>query len=203
MDQPIFTFKTISNESEAEYKDRGSRFIAYAFPVRNVEEVKVKIKGVKEQHPKAVHHCFAWRLGVDHNLYRSSDDGEPSGSAGKPILGQLDSLGLTQVLVVVVRYFGGVLLGVPGLIHAYKTATFLAMEKNSIIEKNIELPYVVEFDYTQMNEVMRIVKQFNLQLVHQELQLFCKFDVLIPLAHLEATLSKFNDLREIKIDRKL
>ena len=153
-------------------------------------------------HPKAVHHCFAWRLGTDMNLYRSSDDGEPSGSAGKPILGQMDSLELTNVLIVVVRYFGGVLLGVPGLIHAYKTAAHMALDSNTILEKNVEIPYAIEFDYTQMNEVMRIVKQHNVTVLKQELQLFCQFEINISLADVNIVLSKFEDLREVKVEKK-
>jgi uncharacterized YigZ family protein len=168
-----FTYKTITQSTEAEFKDRGSRFIAYAYPVENVNQIKQHLKSLKEQHPKAVHHCLAWRLGYDQNLFRASDDGEPSGSAGKPILGQIDSLELTNCLIIVVRYFGGVLLGVPGLINAYKTSALLSLEKNSIVTRNKEVNYKLEFDYTLMNEVMRVVKQYDLTIKKQEMQLFC------------------------------
>lgn len=202
MTQATYTYKTIEHPSESEFKDRGSRFIAYVFPVRNLEEIKAQIKSLKELHPKAVHHCFAWRLGTDMHQYRSSDDGEPSGSAGKPILGQIDSFGLTYTLIVVVRYFGGTLLGVPGLIHAYKTSAHMALEQNTIVEKNIEIPYLLEFDYTQMNDVMRLIKQYNIHIIRQDLQLFCQFEISISLAELEKVLDKFNDLREVKISAK-
>ena len=126
-------YYTIEKESVAEFKDRGSRFIAYAFPVKNTDEVKKRLKSLKEEHPKAVHHCFAYRLGTDGNNFRSSDDGEPAGTAGKPILGQIDSKDLANVGLVVVRYFGGTLLGVPGLINAYKTVSSLALQLTPII----------------------------------------------------------------------
>jgi uncharacterized YigZ family protein len=119
-------YYTIEKESVAEFKDRGSRFLAYAFPVQNTDDFKKRLKALKEEHPKAAHHCFAYRIGNDNNVFRSGDDGEPSGSAGKPILGQIDSKGLTNTAIVVVRYFGGTLLGVPGLINAYKMVSSLA-----------------------------------------------------------------------------
>lgn len=194
-----FTYKTITLSTEAEFKDRGSRFIAYAIPVTNVEQIKHHTKSLKELHPKAVHHCLAWRLGYDQNLYRASDDGEPSGSAGKPILGQIDSRELTHCLVVVVRYFGGVLLGVPGLIQAYKTSSSLALDLNTIIEKNKVVTYKIEFDYTIMNDVMRIIKQHNLTLHKQDLQLFCTMELSIPLFEHELVVQKFKELRSVNI----
>ncbi|HEU4633284.1 MAG TPA: YigZ family protein, partial [Flavisolibacter sp.] len=121
-------YNTIEKPSSAEFKDRGSRFLAYAFPIQSVDDFKKRLKNLKEEHPKAAHHCFAYRTGTDGNTFRAGDDGEPSGSAGKPILGQIDSKELTNIGVVVVRYFGGTLLGVPGLINAYKTVTSLALQ---------------------------------------------------------------------------
>src|SRR5882762_8983849 len=147
-------YYTITQSSNAEFKDRGSKFIAFAFPIETVEEFKQHLQALKKEHPKAVHHCFAYRIGTDGNNFRSSDDGEPPGTAGKPILGQIDSRELVNVLVVVVRYFGGTLLGVPGLINAYKTVAALAFQVTPIIQKQVELKYSIEFDYTQMNEVM-------------------------------------------------
>lgn len=196
-----FTYKTITETSNAEFKDRGSRFIAYAFPVETTEQIKLHLKAIKEMHPKAVHHCLAWRLGHDQNQFRASDDGEPSGSAGKPILGQLDSMELTNCLVVVVRYFGGVLLGVPGLIHAYRSAAAMALEQNRILEKNKEVLYKLQFDYTLMNEVMRIVKQFEITIKKQEMLLFCVLEIGVPLGQHESILAKFHDLRTLQLDK--
>src|SRR5687768_5442349 len=134
-------YQTIEKESIAEFKDRGSRFIAYAFPISSADDFKKKLKEVKEEHPKAVHHCFAYRIGTDGNNFRSSDDGEPSGSAGRPILGQIDSKELSNAAIIVVRYFGGTLLGVPGLIHAYKTAASFALQLNPVIKKAVLINY--------------------------------------------------------------
>jgi uncharacterized YigZ family protein len=128
---------------------------------------------LKKEHPKAVHHCFAYRIGFDRNNFRVSDDGEPSGSAGKPILGQIDSKELTNTLVIVVRYFGGTLLGVPGLINAYKSATAMTLQLTTIIAKAVEINYTLQFDYTQMNDVMILLKKYNCTIISQEAQLFC------------------------------
>lgn len=134
----ITTYKTITSPTQAEFKDKGSRFIAFAYPIRTLADVKKYLDPLKEEHHKARHWCYAYRLGVDGTQFRANDDGEPSGSAGRPILGQIDSVGVTDVLVVVVRYFGGTLLGVPGLIHAYKEATAQALAVAEVVEKNIE-----------------------------------------------------------------
>ena len=150
-DQDFYT--TIEKSSNAEFKDRGSRFIAFAFPIETADDFKKELQVLKKEHPKAVHHCFAYRMGTDGNNFRSSDDGEPAGTAGKPILGQLISKGITNAAVVVVRYWGGTMLGVPGLINAYKTAAALALQVTPLVEKQIEVNYSIEFDYTQMNEV--------------------------------------------------
>src|SRR6266487_4348932 len=152
-------YYTIDQNSLAEFKDRGSRFLAYAFPVQSTDDFKNYLQQLKKEHPKAAHHCFAYRLGLDGNNFRVSDDGEPSGSAGRPILGQIDSKQLTNVLIIVVRYFGGTLLGVPGLINAYKSAAALALQITPIVQKPVLVHYQLQFDYTQMNEIMRIVKQ--------------------------------------------
>ena len=173
-------YYTIEKEATAEFKDRGSKFIGYAIPVSSVEDFSEKLKEVKKLHPKATHHCFAYRLGLDGNVYRASDDGEPSGSAGRPILGQIDSKELVNVLVVVVRYFGGTLLGVPGLINAYKSAAALALQTTPLVQKQVEQELVVQFDYTQMNEIMRVVKQYNGRVIRQEMQLFCSMTIGVP-----------------------
>lgn len=192
---------TIEKEVVAEYKDRGSKFLAYAFPVSSTDDFKIKLKELKELHPKANHHCFAYRMGVDGNTFRVSDDGEPSGSAGRPILGQIDSKQLINVTVIVVRYFGGTLLGVPGLINAYKTVASLALQTTPIIQKQIEESYSMEFDYTRMNEVMMILKQCNCTVVEQELQLFCRIKTGIPKNRLQEVLYRFKDLHDIQIKK--
>src|SRR6185295_8222530 len=145
-------YSTIEKSSTAEFKDRGSRFIAFAFPIANVNEFKEKLCDVKKQHPKATHHCFAYRLGADRITYRVSDDGEPSGTAGRPILGQIDSNQLTDVLIIVVRYFGGTLLGVGGLINAYKTAASFALQAGQVVKKPVFIRYRLDFDYTLIND---------------------------------------------------
>lgn len=173
-------YQTIAQPSSAEFKDRGSRFIAYAYPIKSVEEFKEKLQLLKKEHPKAVHHCFAYRVGFDNNVFRVSDDGEPAGTAGKPILGQIDSKQLTNVLIIVVRYFGGTLLGVPGLINAYKSVAAMALQLTPFVQKPIMVRWHVTFDYTQMNEVMRWIKAFNGEVIEQEMQLFCKLVVDAP-----------------------
>jgi len=187
-------YYTIAQPSMAEFKDRGSRFIAYAYPLSSTDEFKKHLQELKKEHPKAVHHCFAYRIGLDGNNFRVSDDGEPSGSAGKPILNQLDSKQVTDILVVVVRYFGGTLLGVPGLINAYKTATALALQTIPIVQKPVEVTYELQFDYTKMNEVMTVVKQFNCTVINQEMQLFCLLKIGIPKARLEEVTYKFKEM---------
>lgn len=156
---------------------------------------------MKKEHPKAVHHCFAYRIGMDGNLFRVSDDGEPSGSAGRPILGQIDSLGLTNVLVVVVRYFGGTLLGVPGLINAYKTSTLEALQLAGKIEKPVLHFYRLQFDYTILNEVMRVVKQYDCHVRKQDMQLFCLQEIGIPAAALSEALGKIKKLRGMEWEK--
>src|SRR5688572_6236821 len=141
-------YNTIEKSSTAELKDRGSRFIAFAIPISNVNDFKEKLAGIKKEHPKATHHCFAYRLGPDRSVYRINDDGEPSGTAGKPILGQIDSKQLTNVLIVVVRYFGGTLLGTTGLINAYKNAAALALQVTPLVQKPVLVNYRLQFDYT-------------------------------------------------------
>ncbi len=194
-------YLTIGQPSSEEFKERGSRFIAYAYPIGSTDDFKKNLQALKKEHPKAVHHCFAYRLGIDGNNFRTSDDGEPSGSAGKPILNQIDSKQFTNVLVIVVRYFGGTLLGVPGLINAYKTATALALQTIPAIQKPIEINYELHFDYTKMNEVMMIVKQSNCTVINQETQLFCLLRIGIPKARLEEVLYKFKELVTVEITK--
>ena len=150
-----------------------------------------------------MHHCFAYRIGTDGNNFRSSDDGEPSGTAGKPILGQIDSKGLTNICIIVVRYWGGTLLGVPGLINAYKTAASHALQTTPIIQKQVEINYNLQFDYTQMNEVMMILKQYNCNIIKQEAQLFCMITTGIPRNRLQDVLYKLNDLQNIEVKKSV
>lgn len=194
-------YKTISASSQAEYKDRGSRFLAYAFAVSTTDDFKKRLKELKEEHPKAAHHCLAYRIGTDGNNFRASDDGEPSGSAGKPILGQIDSKGLTNVAVVVVRYFGGTLLGVPGLINAYKTATSLALQLAPIVEKPVLVEYELQFDYTQMNDVMIFVKRYGGIVLQNEAQLFCVLKVGVPKAEENVFSERIGDLQGVELRR--
>jgi uncharacterized YigZ family protein len=192
-------FNTINTTGTAEFKDKGSRFIAVAYPVKTIADCKQKLLDVKKEYPKASHYCFAYRLGLDNNQYRVSDDGEPSGSAGRPILGQIDSRGVTDILIVVVRYFGGTLLGVPGLINAYKSAAAMALQVTPLIRKPVLVSYHLQFDYTQMNDIMTTIKQFECEVIKQELQLFCVMDIAIPQYRLAETLMKLGDIRDIAI----
>jgi uncharacterized YigZ family protein len=198
-----FYYYTIEQPSMAEFKDRGSKFFAFAYPAKDIDSCKKVLAQLKKEHGKAVHHCLAYRLGVDGSTFRVSDDGEPAGSAGRPILGQIDSKGLTNVLVVVVRYFGGTLLGIPGLINAYKTATALALQLSPIIKKPIEIAYELNFDYHQMNEVMMLVKQYNCSVVEQTAQLFIQLQIGIPKNRLDEVLEKLGALREVSFKTTL
>lgn len=194
-------YSTVERSSSAEYKDRGSKFIAYTFPVMSVNDFKDRLADIKKEHPKATHHCFAYRLGLDGLLFRVSDDGEPSGSAGRPILGQIDSKELTNVLIVVVRYFGGTLLGVPGLINAYKTAAALALQVTPFVQKPVLINYRLQFDYTQMNEVMKVMKYFDCVVVKQETNLFCLMEIGVPRNRLDEVLFKLQDLRTVEVEK--
>ena len=193
---------TIDKPAVAEFKDRGSKFIAYAYHIETIVDFKQRLKELKKQHPKATHYCFAYRLGLNQNNFRVSDDGEPPGTAGKPILGQIDSKSLTNILVIAVRYFGGTLLGVPGLINAYRTTTALVLQLTPIKQKPIERIYSLHFDYTQINEVMTIIKQFNCTIIAQEMQLFSKLIIGVPVKHLSEVLSVFKELKGVEITEK-
>lgn len=192
-------YYTIEKKSVAEFKDRGSKFLAYAFPVKNTDQVKECLQEVKREHPKATHHCYAYRLGTDGTQFRTVDDGEPAGSAGKPILGQIDSKQLTDVLVVVVRYFGGTLLGVPGLINAYKMSGAMSLQLIPAVQKNVEARFLLVFDYTILNEVMMVVKQNNCTVHKQDIQLFCSMEIGIPKASLDLTLLRLRDIYNLEI----
>ena len=171
------TYKSIASASEGLFKDNGSRFIALAYPVESEEEVREIVSLLRKEYHDARHHCYAYRLGVDGAVFRSSDDGEPSGSAGRPILGQIDSAGLSDILVVVVRYFGGIKLGIPGLIRAYKTSTADAISNAQKKKKIAGDWYVIEFDYSLMQPVMKMAKELDLPCRAQELGRQCRMEV--------------------------
>lgn len=198
-----FYYYTIEQPSMAEFKDRGSKFLAFAYPAKDIDTCKKLLAQLKKEYGKAVHYCLAYRLGVDGSTFRVSDNGEPAGSAGRPILGQIDSKGLTNVIVVVVRYFGGTLLGIPGLINAYKTATALALQLSPIIKKPIEIPYELNFDYHQMNEVMQLVNHYNCSVVEQTTQLFIQLHIGIPKNRLDEVLEKLGTLRDVTFKTRL
>jgi len=197
-------YKTIAKvSSETIFKDKGSKFLGYAFPISTEEEVASIIQDLKELHHKARHWCFAWRLGVESVSYRLNDDGEPNNSAGQPIYGQILSHELTNVLVVVVRYFGGTKLGIGGLINAYRTSANLALESSEIIQKTIDTYFIIEFDYVYMNKIMRLIKDENIKINHQNMEMFCNFGISIRKNEAEKIKNKFEELRcvrFIKID---
>lgn len=201
--KPAEYYYTIDRAGSEEFKDRGSKFIAYAYPVDSPDAFKKQLQQLKKEHPKAVHHCFAYRLGLKGDNFRLSDDGEPSGTAGKPILGQIDSRNLINTAIIVVRYFGGTLLGVPGLINAYKTSAALVLQTLPIVQKQIEITYSVHFDYTQINDVMQVLKQANCSILHQDLQLFSVVTAGIPSNRLEEVLHRLNDLRNVELKKIL
>ena len=200
MPEPDFYF-TIEKPSVAEYKDRGSRFIGYVYNIETVNDFKERLADIKKEHPKATHHCFAYRLGLDKNNFRVSDNGEPSGTAGRPILGQIDSKELTNVVVFVVRYFGGSLLGVPGLINAYKTAAALAIQTTPVIQKPVTVNYNLQFDYTQLNTMLAIIKQNKCVILRQDLQLFCVMDISIPKRSEEDVIKKLNNTGSVTVTK--
>lgn len=183
--QGVDTYKSIASAAEGLFKDNGSRFIALAYPVESEEEIKEIVSSIRKEYHDARHHCYAYRLGLDGSVFRSSDDGEPSGSAGRPILGQIDSAGLSDILVVVVRYFGGIKLGIPGLIRAYKTSTADALASAEVVEKVAGSWYRMEFDYSLMQAAMKIIKDMDLPQRSQDFGLQCSIEVRVRL-NLEA-----------------
>lgn len=161
-------YKTINEESIGEFRDRGSKFVAYAYPVYTEAAWQGHLEEIKKLHFKARHHCYAYRIGLDGNNFRANDDGEPSGTAGRPILGQIDSFGLANVVIIVVRYFGGTKLGTSGLINAYRESAAEALRQANIIEKTVEDIYQLKFDYTLMSDVMNAIKKADLEMVSQD-----------------------------------
>ncbi len=194
------TYQTIIQPSEGIFRDKGSKFIGYAYPIKSESEVKDIIAKLRSEHDKARHFCWAIRLTPDRNVFKFNDDGEPSGTAGRPILNALLSADVTNILIVVVRYFGGTLLGVPGLINAYKTATIEALQANTIVTKTVNDVYALAFDYLMMNDVMRVVKDEQLEILSQEFDLNCKMQFEVRKANLNQVLGKLEKIEGLKID---
>lgn len=192
------TYKTIRQASEGTFRDKGSKFIAFLYPVRSENEIKDIISNLKALHPKARHHCWALRLSPDRTVFRLNDDGEPSGTAGRPILNTLLSYELTNVLAIVVRYFGGTLLGVPGLINAYKTATVEAIKQAEIIEQTVNLMYRIRFGHPLMNNVMRVIKEEDLIISNQNFDLNCSFDVEIRQSLVNKVIGRLEKIEGLK-----
>lgn len=196
------TYKTINKpSSEVLFKDKNSKFFGYAFPVSNEDEVKKLLDILKKQHHAARHWCYAYQFGMQEKDYsfRANDDGEPNNSAGMPIYGQIQSFDVTNILIVVVRYFGGVKLGVGGLINAYRTAAQMALEASTIISKTINIEYAIAFDYINMNKVMRIIKEKQLNVINQTLEMSCEIIISVRLKDANTIFEIFNTLYEIKI----
>ncbi|MES2274689.1 MAG: YigZ family protein [Bacteroidota bacterium] len=193
------TYQTIAQPSEAIFRDRGSKFLGFAYPIRTETEIKEIITRLKSEHPKANHHCWAMRLSPDRSVFRVNDDGEPSGTAGRPILNVLLSKNLTNILVVVVRYFGGTLLGVPGLINAYKSATEMALTEAKVLEQTVKDIYTISFDYLQMNEVMKIVKDDQLTVLHQAFDNNCSITIAIRKMQVNQVLGRLEGITGVKV----
>lgn len=188
------TYRTIQSSSEGLFKDKGSRFIARAYPVESVEQVREILAALRKEYHDARHHCYAYRIGQGGNIFRVNDDGEPANSAGKPILGQIQSYELTNVLIVIVRYFGGILLGVGGLINAYRTAAKESLENSSIISKTFNCRIRIRFPYVAMNDVMRLIKDSRADIINQEFGMDCEILVEVRIGASESLL---NQLRHI------
>ncbi len=194
-------YKTIEGTSEGLYKEKGSKFIARAYHVENEEEIKAVLLKLRKEFYDARHHCYAWRIDVRAEKTRSNDDGEPSGSAGKPILNQLFSFELYDVLLVVIRYFGGTKLGVSGLINAYKTASREALENANIVEKEIRDLYQVDFEYPMMNSVMRIIKEDNLTIVGQHFDNHCTIELALRLSTINKSTNRLSKIHGVKLKK--
>ena len=197
------TYKTIQKQSpQVLFKDKNSKFYGYAFPVSSEDTIKKHIEHLKKEHHTARHWCYAYQIGeTEKNLqFRTNDDGEPNNSAGMPIYGQIQSHELTNVLIVVVRYFGGVKLGVGGLINAYRTAAQMALEASSIITKTINIKYIISFDYKNMNKVMRIIKERNLNIIDQKLEMSCDITISVRLRDAKSVYDTFKSLYEVEIE---
>jgi len=199
------TFQTLAGPTEGQFRDRGSRFLAFAYPIRTETDAKKRLDALRHEHPKANHHCYAYRLGLDKNQYRASDDGEPNGSAGRPILNTIygqDQPGkpFTNVLVVVVRYFGGTLLGVPGLINAYKMATVDALTNARMETRTVNEQYRISFGFEHMNAVMRIVKESQVTVLNQSFDTQCAIDIEVRKTAAVGITERFANVRGVEVE---
>jgi uncharacterized YigZ family protein len=197
------SFKTIAFPTEEIlYKEKNSKFYGYAFPINSEEDVKALIDPLKKKHFNAVHFCYAFQTGINPIYFRANDDGEPSNSAGMPIYGQIQSFGVTNILVVIVRYFGGTKLGVGGLISAYRTAAQMTLEISPIITKTINVHYLISFDYKNINKVMRVIKEKNIEIITQKMELNCEIEIATRQKNAESIFNTFNSMFEIEIKSK-
>jgi uncharacterized YigZ family protein len=195
-------YKTITSPSEETlFKDRNSKFFGYAFPVLNEDDIKNALESLKKKHHSARHFCYAWQIGTETIRFRANDDGEPSNSAGMPIYGQIQSFGVTNILIVSVRYFGGTKLGVGGLINAYKNSAQLALETSEIIEKTIDVRFKISFGYDLMNKVQRIIKERQLKIVNQKLELACEYEISVRKNDAEAIFEIFDNIYQLSIKK--
>ena len=192
-------YKTILATSKGLYKEKGSKFIAFAFPLNNEQAIKDQIDTLRKQYHDARHHCYAWRLGADMTRYRVNDDGDPSGTAGKPIFGQIQSRGLTDILIVVIRYFGGTLLGVGGLINAYRSAASDVLDHSKLIDLKVYTHIYLEFRYEQMNSVMKVIKDFHLEFEDQKFDLECSLTLKVWKRRTEQVLEKLSKIDACKL----
>lgn len=196
------TYQSITKASpEVLFKDRNSKFFGYAFPIKTEKEANEHLEELRAKHHKARHWCYAWQTGKQEFQYRANDDGEPSNSAGMPIYGQIQSFDVTNILIVVVRYFGGVKLGVGGLINAYKTAAQMTLEASDIIKRTIDEIFIVQFDYPEMNKVMQVIKKNNLNVIDQKLEIDCKIFIAVRKKDAQDIYSKFDNTYKVEISK--
>jgi uncharacterized YigZ family protein len=196
------TYNTIASPTPAIlYKEKNSKFFGYAYPVNTETEIKIHLEELRKQHHGAVHFCYAFQLGTENLTFRANDDGEPSNSAGMPIYGQIQSFDVTNIVVIVVRFFGGVKLGVGGLISAYRTAAQMALQEAEIIEKTIDVHFLISFDYKNMNKVMRVIKEKKLDIITQKMAESCQIEIACRKKNAENTVDIFNNLFEIEIEK--
>jgi uncharacterized YigZ family protein len=200
MAEIVDEYLTISKPSEGFFKEKGSKFLAFAYPVSTEDEIKAIQEQLRSDYHDARHHCYAYMLGKDRNAFRTNDDGEPSSTAGKPILGQINSFELTNILIVVIRYFGGTKLGVSGLINAYKTASEEALKNAKIIKKTLHDIYELKFEYPVMNDVMKIMKEEQIEHIDQNFELSCSITLSLRKADIDKVLSKFDRIKDLKIE---
>lgn len=196
------TYKCITKASEEVlFKDKNSKFFGYAFPITTEEEAKLHIEDLKKKHHQARHWCFAWKIGKENHQFRANDDGEPSNTAGMPIYGQIQSFDVTNILIVVVRHYGGIKLGVGGLINAYKTAAQMALESCKIVKRTIDEVFVLKFDYPEMNLVMRVIKEHNLNVIKQKLEGDCEIHISVRKKISEEIFKKFESIYKVEIKK--